>query len=205
MSEESEGVAVDSMIEEVGDAKRGVLVNAVSTAMTRLLWLSGLLLLQSLSSFVLEAHRELIREHIVVTLFLTMLVGAGGNAGAQAAVSVIRNIALKKISSRQHVVAVVVQEGAIGLLLAVGLFVVGFVRVLLTRGGWGDVAVREALTIGAALFLIVLFSVVIGACLPLLFHFVLRLDPAHAGSSVQVVMDVLGVTITCIIASVTLT
>ncbi len=186
------------------EEKRGAVLSTVSIATTRFLWLSGLLLLQSLSSFVLEAHKELIRNHIVVTLFLTMLVGAGGNAGAQAAVSVIRAIAVKKITTRQHVAPVLMQEGAIGMLLALGLFFVGFVRVLLTRGGWGQEAVREALTIGAALFLIVLFSVVIGACLPLLFYFVVKVDPAHAGSSVQVVMDVLGVTITCVIATVAL-
>jgi Mg/Co/Ni transporter MgtE len=45
-------------------------------------WLLGLLCLQSLSSFILEANEGLIREHLVITLFLTMLVGAGGNSGA---------------------------------------------------------------------------------------------------------------------------
>lgn len=32
------------------------------------------------------------QEHIVVTLFLTMLVGAGGNAGNQSAIKVIRGL-----------------------------------------------------------------------------------------------------------------
>jgi len=32
----------------------------------------------------------LVREHLVVTLFLTMLVGAGGNCGVQSAVKVAR-------------------------------------------------------------------------------------------------------------------
>jgi Mg/Co/Ni transporter MgtE len=34
----------------------------------------------------------LVQEHIVVTLFLTMLVGAGGNAGNQSAIKVIRGL-----------------------------------------------------------------------------------------------------------------
>jgi Mg/Co/Ni transporter MgtE len=33
-----------------------------------------------------------LQEHIVVTLFLTMLVGAGGNAGNQSAIKVIRGL-----------------------------------------------------------------------------------------------------------------
>ncbi len=102
------------------------------------------------------------------TLFLTMLVGAGGNAGAQAAVNVVRAIAVKQIATKKQGLRMLATEAAVGLVLATGLFFIGFVRVLLTRGG-GEL--REAATIGAALFLIVLFSVTIGAALPLLFHF----------------------------------
>lgn len=32
------------------------------------------------------------QDHLVVTLFLTMLVGAGGNAGNQSAIKVIRGL-----------------------------------------------------------------------------------------------------------------
>lgn len=37
-------------------------------------WLLGLLILQSISSVVLDSYQDLLREHIVVTFFLTMLV-----------------------------------------------------------------------------------------------------------------------------------
>lgn len=130
-----------------------------------------------------------------------MLVGAGGNAGAQAAVNIVRAIAVKKIVSRKQAFEMLCHEAVVGFLLACGLFVVGFVRVMMTRG---LDATREASTIGAALFLIVLCSVTIGAALPLLFHFGLRIDSANASSSVQVVMDVMGVTITCVLANVAL-
>lgn len=36
--------------------------------------------------------QTLLREHVVVTLFLTMLVGAGGNAGNQSAIKVQWNM-----------------------------------------------------------------------------------------------------------------
>lgn len=62
----------------------------VSTCRGR--WLLGLLVLQSTSSFVLDAYQDLLKQHIVVTLFLTMLVGAGGNAGNQSAIKVIRGL-----------------------------------------------------------------------------------------------------------------
>ena len=40
-------------------------------------------LLQSGSSFILANFEELIATHSVIVAFLTMLVGAGGNAGNQ--------------------------------------------------------------------------------------------------------------------------
>jgi hypothetical protein len=49
-------------------------------------WLVGLLVLQSTSSFVISRNERLLQDHIVIVQFLTMLVGAGGNAGNQASV-----------------------------------------------------------------------------------------------------------------------
>jgi hypothetical protein len=49
-------------------------------------WLVGLLILQSCSSFILKNYEELLQSHLVLVQFLTMLVGAGGNAGNQASV-----------------------------------------------------------------------------------------------------------------------
>jgi hypothetical protein len=49
-------------------------------------WLVGLLVLQSLSSFIISRNEQLLQEHVIIVRFLTMLVGAGGNAGNQASV-----------------------------------------------------------------------------------------------------------------------
>jgi len=49
-------------------------------------WLVGLLVLQSMSSFIIQRNEEMLGEHLAIVQFLTMLVGAGGNAGNQASV-----------------------------------------------------------------------------------------------------------------------
>ena len=49
-------------------------------------WLVGLLVLQSLSSFIIKRNETLLTQHAIIVQFLTMLVGAGGNAGNQATV-----------------------------------------------------------------------------------------------------------------------
>lgn len=160
---------------------------------TRGRWLLGLLVLQSSSSFVLDHYQELLREHIVVTLFLTMLVGAGGNAGNQSAIKVIRGLATRKMDgSLESALSVLYQQVLVGLCLGLALASVGYVRVYLTNGSH-----ENASAISLALFFIVLSSTILGTSLP----FVLNefgIDPANAGTSIQVIMDILGVTITCI-------
>ena len=44
-------------------------------------WLIGLLLFQSCSSYILADNVDLLQSHPAIIFFLTMLVGAGGNAG----------------------------------------------------------------------------------------------------------------------------
>ena len=43
---------------------------------------------------LLASYEDVLKQHSVVVFFLTMLVGAGGNAGNQAAVRVIRGLAV---------------------------------------------------------------------------------------------------------------
>ena len=45
----------------------------VTEALSRGRWLVGLMAAQSLSSVILDRYSDLIRDHLVVTLFLTML------------------------------------------------------------------------------------------------------------------------------------
>ena len=79
-----------------------------------------------------------------------------------------------------------------GLLLGAGLSAGGFLRVYATNGD-----VVNAAAISLSLFCIVMSSVVLGTALP----FALNrsgIDPANAGTSIQVLMDCLGVLITCV-------
>ena len=46
-------------------------------------WLLGLLVLQSMSSVVLDSYQGLLKDHLVVTLFLTMLVRGARHGGTR--------------------------------------------------------------------------------------------------------------------------
>lgn len=141
---------------------------------------------------------------------------AGGNAGNQSAIGVIRGLAtgFYKVS-REDFSRVMAKQAAVGLLLGLGLSGGGFLRVMLT--GWfsgpvlhlprgtperpssllaADGDPVNAFAISISLFFIVMSSVMVGAALP--FGLArLGIDPANAGTSIQVIMDVSGVMITC--------
>lgn len=49
---------------------------------------------------MLDKYEVLLKDHLFVTLFLTMLVGAGGNAGNQSAIKIIRGLVCTRSPSR---------------------------------------------------------------------------------------------------------
>lgn len=61
-----------------------------------------LLVLQSLSSYILEAFSDsIIKRHPSIVVFLTMIVGTGGNAGGQSAAAVLQGMASGDIQLHQ--------------------------------------------------------------------------------------------------------
>ena len=189
--------------------------SVLDEAASRGRWLVGLLVVQSLSSVVLERFEPLIRDHLTITLFLTMLVGAGGNAGNQSAIKVVRSLATGQLdASWGSARAALVRQAGVAVVLGGGLAAAGFVRVLVSAaigglgGGeegaaagvsWAD-ASRDAAAIAVSLLCIVLASTLLGTALPFLLARC-GLDPAHSGTTIQVASDVLGVLVTCVACS----
>ncbi|VEU45108.1 unnamed protein product [Pseudo-nitzschia multistriata] len=165
-----------------------------SSLLDRAGWLIGLLIFQSLSSFILARNESLLTHHSVIVQFLTMLVGAGGNAGNQASVGVVRGIAVGTIR-RSNARRVLLREFAMGTCLSIILGLAGFVRAKVFAVPW-----LETMAITTSLFLIVFISVVVGATLPLCMEAV-AIDPAHSSTTIQVVMDITGVIITVKVSS----
>eukprot|EP00850_Spirogloea_muscicola_P008725 SM000047S16864 [mRNA] locus=s47:428079:429401:+ [translate_table: standard] len=148
--------------------------------------------MQSGASVVLEMYQELLQDHLVITLYLTMLVGAGGNAGNQSAIKVVRGLATGEMQvTCESLLASLREQTVVGLVLSSILATLGFVRVYADNSDFLD-----SFAISASLFLIVLSSVEIGTLLP---YGLAKagLDPLNAATSIQVVMDIVGVLITC--------
>lgn len=157
-------------------------------------WLIGLLFLQSCSSFIIQYNESFLQGHMVIVQFLTMLVGAGGNAGNQASVRVIRGLAVGSLNERT-MRPFLRQEIKMGFGLSALLGLTGCIRAALFR-----TPVGETIAVTTSLCAIVLISVVIGNMLPLGMKKV-GIDPAHSSTTIQVVMDIMGVLITVCVSS----
>lgn len=172
------------------EASKGI----VWTCLYRVRTLAVLMIFQSCSGFILDSYSAFIETHVFLTLYLTMLVGAGGNAGNQSAVNVIRGLATGELSRRDSL-RVLFRETQAGVLTGLLLTSIGFWRVYLFQK-----EPRSSIAVSLSLFFITSISVVMGAFLPLAFD-ICGMDPAHAGPTIQVVMDVTGVFIACSVCS----
>lgn len=163
----------------------------------RAYWLVGLLVLQSFSGIILARNEILLENHPFIIYFLTMLVGAGGNAGNQASVRVIRGLALGTLNENTQT-QFLLRELKMACALSLILSVTGFIR-----ASAFNTPLPETIAVTASLFFIVLSSVGLGAILPL-FLKKLHIDPAHSSTTIQVIMDILGVFLAVFVSSLLL-
>jgi magnesium transporter len=154
--------------------------------------LGALLVFESTTGLILHHYETILTPFLL--MFLTMLVSTGGNTSSQTSAVAIQGMSSGEINE-SNTFKFIAREFFIGLLLATSLATVAFFRVYMSHNDvWGSFVVSLALG------LIVLFSVLLGASLPVLLK---RLggDPAFsAGPVLATVMDILGLFIYCYIA-----
>ena len=154
----------------------------------RIGWLVALVLVNLISLEVMAAYEEILTSAIVLTFFLPMLIGSGGNAGAQSATLLVRALATGDVELNQWFKTLIKELGVgavLGLTMgAAGVFL-GFVR-----GGF-----EIAVIVGLSMVTLVMVANLIGMLLPFLLT-LLRLDPAVASSPlITSITDVAGILI----------
>ena len=134
-------------------------------------WLLLLFVAESFTGSVLRHYEDELAKVVALSFFVPLLIGSGGNAGAQAVTTITRALALGEVTFRD-MLRVVWREARAGMLLGLALGVVGFVRVLF----WGNGS-NLALVIGLSQLVVIVWAVTVGASLPIIFK-KLGLDPA---------------------------
>lgn len=159
-------------------------------------WLIALVLMNLASAVVLSVFEEKLVSAIVLVIFIPLLIGGGGNAGAQAAMLVIRALVTGDIKMSQWAVTIG-KELLVGLLLGITLGLIGGFLGLL----FGDLQWRIFFVIGISMFAIVLFANLVGMLLPFVLAKV-RIDPAVAsGPLITTIVDAAGLFIYFAIAT----
>ena len=146
---------------------------------SRMPWLMILMLSATLTQMVITSFEEALAAQAVLTAFIPMLMGTGGNSGSQASTAVIRSLSLGE-TEPGDVIKVIWREIRVAVLCGVTLAAVNFVKLLLVdRMLLGNAAVTTpvALTICLTIVLVVVFAKSVGCTLPLLAEKI-GLDPA---------------------------
>jgi magnesium transporter len=173
-------------------------VPIVRAIQRRVGWLLLLFLTGVVTVNVLELFEGVLEQEVALSFFIPLLIGTGGNTGAQTVSTIVRSLALGEVRLRD-VWRVVGREITGGLLLGVLLGVVGFGLTLLL-GNTLAVALVVSLTIVA----ICTWANVMGALVPLIVQR-LGLDPALVSAPlITTLVDATGLTIYMLIAKLVL-
>lgn len=147
----------------------------------RIPWLLFLMISATFSSAILGFFEGSLIP--VLTVFVPMLMGTGGNSGSQASVTTIRALGLGEMSVRD-VPRVFFKEVRVGLLCGIFLGVVSFGKIMLIDRlllANDSVTVSVAIAVSITLALTVLIAKLVGCTLPVLAK-VVGVDPAVMAS-----------------------
>jgi magnesium transporter len=164
----------------------------------RVFWLVALAFVSLASGYVMYRFNDVLREAYALSLFLPMVVAAGGNSGGQAATMVIRAMALGEVNTGTAL-RIAWKELRTGMLLGFCLaacmacFIALLLPLLMKQM---DVSPQQlALAVGLSLAAQVISSTLLGALLPIGARSIC-LDPAVVSSpSLASTVDVTGMLI----------
>ena len=170
---------------------------------SRIPWLLLLMLSATFSGMIITHFESVLASCVVLTSFITMLSGTGGNSGSQSSVAVIRALSLGEVEF-SDMFAVVWKELRVALLCGVCLGAANFVKMMLVDRllmGNGEVTVPVALVVCSTLVLTVLCAKIVGCTLPMAAE-KMGIDPAvMAAPFITTIVDALSLLIYVAIAS----
>ena len=161
-------------------------------------WLLLLFLAETFTGTVLRFFESELAAVVALSFFIPLLIGTGGNTGAQTVSTLIRGLALGEVQAKD-LWRVVSREFFSGLLIGLLLGAVAYGRALLWGSGPG-----LALTVALAIMAICTWANTIGSLIPLVAHR-LKIDPATVSAPlITTLVDATGLAIYLLIAKATL-
>ena len=135
----------------------------------RIPWLMFLMLSATFTSMILTSFEQMLAIVPGLVAFIPMLMGTGGNSGAQSATAVIRSLSLGDIEPKDAL-KVIWKEWRVAVLCGATLSVVNFGKMLLLDHlilGNPSVTIWVAATVSLSIVFIVMFAKLVGSLLPI--------------------------------------
>ena len=149
----------------------------------RIPWLMLLMVSATFTGLIITAFEGALAAQVALTAFIPMLMGTGGNSGAQSSVTVIRALSLGELKF-SDIGRVIIKEFGTSILCGIALAVVCFAKIWLVDGllmGNEDITLMLNAVVCLALAVTVVIAKVVGGLLPLAAK-ALKLDPAVMAS-----------------------
>ena len=162
----------------------------IETWMKRIPWLLLLMVSSTFTERIISSAEDALSACVVLTAYIPMLMGTGGNAGGQSSGTIIRGLSLEEIEFKD-MFKVVWKELRVAMLCGAALFVVCFAKLM-----WFDkVGMSIAIVVCITLVCTLLIAKVVGAVLPMLAQKI-GLDPAVMASPfITTIVDALSLII----------
>jgi magnesium transporter len=160
----------------------------------RIGWLLLLFLAETLTGSVLRIFEAELAAVVALSFFIPLLIGTGGNTGAQTVSNLIRGLALGEVQW-QDIWRVIRREVLSGLMIGLLLGGVAFGRTIL----WGN-GVNIALVVALTIVAICTWANTIGSLIPMI-AFKIKIDPAVVSAPlITTLVDATGLAIYLLIA-----
>jgi magnesium transporter len=162
--------------------------NLLTVARRRVVWLLVLLITNTGTSAVISSQQDILKQVVALAAFIPLLIGTGGNVGAQSSTVVIRGLNTERLRSIGPF-KVILRETTAGAMLGIMLAAVVTLWAYWLQPQYPGVSIA----VGISLMAISILASTAGATLPLLFER-FGLDPALMSAPfITTVVDVLGV------------
>lgn len=130
-------------------------------------WLLILMLSATFTSAIISSFEAVLANVLILSSFIPMITGSGGNAGSQSSVSVIRALSLGEIQFKS-IFLVLWKEFRVSILCGITLAAANFVKLLLFDLRGQENAFMIALVISLTLVGTIIMAKLVGSSLPLL-------------------------------------
>lgn len=180
--------------------------SVMETFKKRIPWLLLLMISATITSQILTNFENKLASVATLIAFIPMLMGTGGNSGGQSSVTIVRALSLGEISLKD-IFKVIWKEVRVGIVCGLVLAAVCFVKLLLFDKyvlGNSEITVMISLVVSLTIVVEVVFSKMIGCCLPIIAK-KCGFDPAvMANPFITTITDAVSLLIYILFASVLL-